>query len=291
MADKPEDVGLDSKAQTERDRIDLNHEQAADDTGRIKRFLVEGASGYSAQSEEKKSERRLQTLLEILLAEDPQYAALYKRVAEKLNDAQQAVDSALVDINQRLEASDRKLQHMRDNAGELEDGTKVFRSSVDGSIYTEDGQRLSDEDAQNIHIPEGAASWEDYHRQKEERDLALRQREEVERYKREVLDPSKDRMNDPNNPPSKDELKDIERRLEDEMPDIVRSSHDARLPHDHTVEHTTVNSFAHDEIEETNLAVPEMSKAFDLASVNVPDLGPAPEPVPVPQSTQTHGHS
>ncbi|WP_316364682.1 hypothetical protein [Candidatus Thiodiazotropha sp. CDECU1] len=288
MADTPEDVGLDSKAQTERDRIDLNHEHAGNDTGRIKRFLVEGASGYSAQSEEKKSERRLQTLLEILLAEDPQYAALYKRVSEKLNDAQQAVDSALVDINQRLEASDRKLQQMRENAGELEDGTKVFRSSLDGSIYTEDGQRLSDEEAHNINIPDGAASWENYRRQKEERDLALRQREDVERYQREVLDPSKDRMNDPNNPPSEEELKGIERRIEDEIPDVVRNKLlKSELQASH-VEHPPISA-AHEMVEETNLNVPDMSKSFDLASVGVPDIAPAPDSVPNQQATRTLG--
>ncbi|MBT3011733.1 MAG: hypothetical protein KME41_08420 [Candidatus Thiodiazotropha sp. (ex Lucina pensylvanica)] len=291
MADTPEDIGLDSKAQTERDRIDLNHEQAGGDTGRIKRFLVEGASGYSAQNVEKKSKRRLQSLLEMLLAEDPHYAALYHRVTEKINGISRTVDQALIDANQRLEASVEMLQNYRESAAELPDGTKVFRSETDGSIYTEDGQRLSNEDAQNINIPEGAASWEDYRKQKEERDLALRQREDVERYKREVLDPAKDRMNDPDNPPSKDELKDIERRLEDEMPGVVRSSHDAHLPHDHTVEHTTVNSFAHDEIDQTNLEVPDMSKAFDLARVDIPDLGPAPEHAPGQQVTQTHGHS
>ncbi|MCG7861112.1 MAG: hypothetical protein JAZ18_01830 [Candidatus Thiodiazotropha endolucinida] len=289
MADTPEDVGLDSKAQTERDRIDLNHEQAGGDTGRIKRFLVEGASGYNVQSEEKKSERRLQTLLEILLAEDPHYAALYRQVTEKINGISRTVDQALIDVNQRLEASVEMLQKYRDSAAELPDGTKVFRSDIDGSIYTEDGQRLSDEEAQSIDIPEGAASWEDYRRQREERELALRQREEIERYKQEVLDPIKERLRDPDNVFSREELENIDKNIEASLPDILKNEHKGSDPSVSATGSSTSTSAAHNMVEETNLEVPDMSKAFDLARVDIP--APAPEPVPGPQATQTYGHS
>ena len=280
MADTPEDVGLDSKAQTERDRIDLNHEQAGDDTGRIKRFLVEGASGYAADTEEKKARREYRSLLDMLLMEDPHYAALYSRVADKLDRAQSAVDKAMIDIDRRLETSGQALQRMRENAGELEDGTKVFRSDKDGHIYTEDGQRLSDEQARNVDIPDGAASLEDYRRQKEERDLALRQREEIERYQREVLDPSKDRMNDPNNPPTKEELKGIERHIEDEMPEAARDDYRSDI----AVEayDGASMSAAHEMVDETSLNVPDMATAFDQARTDIPDFGPVPEIEPDP---------
>jgi hypothetical protein len=280
---------MDSKTPAVRDRVDLGHEMAGVETGRIKRFIADGASGYAADSEEKKARREHRSLLDMLLMEDPHYAALYERVAEKLNDVQHAVESALVDINQRLEASDRKLQQMRENAGELEDGTKVFRSSVDGSIYTEDGQRLSDEDAQNIDIPEDTASWEDYRRQQEERDLALRQREEVERYKQEVLDPIKERLRDPDNVFSREELENIDKNIEASLPDILKNEHKGSDPSVSATGSSTSTSAAHNMVEETNLEVPDMSKAFDLARVDIPV--PAPEPVPGPQATQTYGHS
>ncbi len=290
MADTPEDIGLDSKTVAERDRTDLNHEQAGDDTGRIKRFLVEGASGYNAQSEEKKSKRRYQSLLETLLTQDPQYAALYNRVADKLDRVQRAVDSALADINERLEASGQKLQNMRENAGELEDGTKVFRSSVDGGVYTEDGRRLSDEEAQNVDIPDGAASWEDYRDEKKARDTALRQREEIERYQRDVLDPARERMNDPKHPPTQDEMRDIDRRIEAEIPGLVRSElHESDLQASHD-DHPSISA-AHEMVEETNLDVPDMSKAFDLASAGPMLPGPAPDPAPGQQAAQTYGYS
>jgi hypothetical protein len=282
---------MDSKTPAVRDRVDLGHEMAGVETGRIRRFIADGASGYAADSEEKKARREHRSLLDMLLIEDPQYAALYQRVSEKLDHAQQAVESALVNINQRLEGSDRKLQQMRESAGELEDGTKVFRSSVDGSIYTEDGQRLSDKEAQNINIPEGAASWEDYRRQQEERDLALRQREEVERYQREVLDPIKERLRDPDNVFSKEELQNIDKNIEASLPDILKNEHKGS---DHSIsatESSTSTSAAHNMVEETNLEVPDMSKAFNLARVDIPDLGLAPGPAQGQQLSQTHGHS
>ncbi|MCG7870494.1 MAG: hypothetical protein JAZ11_00140 [Candidatus Thiodiazotropha lotti] len=250
------------------------------ETGRIKRFLADGASGYAADTEEKKARREHRSLLDMLLMEDPHYAALYNRVAEKLDRAQQAVDAALIDIDERLEASEQNLQNMRDNAGELEDGTKVFRSSVDGSVYTEDGRRLSDEEAQNVDIPDDASSWEDYQRQKEERDLALRQREEIERYQREVLDPIKERMRDPDNVFTKDELEEIDKNIEASLPDTLTKDHQGFDPSISEVEANSSTSAAHDMVEETNLEVPEMNKAFKTASLDIPDLDSAPVPAP-----------
>lgn len=279
MAERPEDIGLDSKDRAERDRIDLNHEMAGDDTGRIKRFLSEGTTSYTSDSKEKKAERRTQSLLHMLLAEDPQYAALYKSVTEKLEKARQAVDQALIDINQRLETSERELQNMRDQAAEREDGMKVFRSSLDGGIYTEDGQRLSDEEAQEISIPEDAPSWEDYSAEKEARDQAARQREDVERYQREVLNPIEERMRDPNNVFTKDELEEIDRSFGDDIPPVIRTHYDS----DPTPEPVSSSSAsaAHDMVEETDISsAPEMGKAFELASADIPDFGSAPEPAP-----------
>jgi len=216
MTDKPEDIGLDSKSQTERDRIDLNHEMAGDETGRIKRFLSDSTIGLYGETEKQKSERRYRNLLDMLLAEDSHYAALYKRVADKLEKAQQAVDQTLIDINQRLEDSDRTLQIMRENAAELEDGTKVYKSTSDSRIYTDDGKRLGDDEAQDIVFSADAPSWEDYRAEKEKHELAARQKEEVETYQQDVLNPATERMKNEDNPPSMDELKEIDERLESE---------------------------------------------------------------------------
>ena len=144
VSEKPEHIGIDSKSSQERDRIDLNSEIAGLPTGRIQRFLSENAHGIYGESKKEKSERHYRSMLEILLAEDAQYFALYSQVTENLDKAYQAVDQALIDINQRLEDSGKKLQFLREKTPESEDGIKIFRSN-DGSIYTEDGKCLSDE--------------------------------------------------------------------------------------------------------------------------------------------------
>ncbi len=124
LSDKLQDEGIESKKAAERDMIELNHEIAGVETGRIKRFLNEGSLSFSGETKKEKAEREFRTMLDMLLAEDPIYAALYKQVTEKIEKAQQAVNLALVDINQRLEAFDRKLQLLYDNAAELPDGNQ-----------------------------------------------------------------------------------------------------------------------------------------------------------------------
>lgn len=105
---------MDSKIQAKNDGID---------TGKQRRFRSASLPAPSSVRKKEKYEREYQNPLEMLLAENPQYAAFYTKVTEKIEQTQQAVDLALIDINQRLEASDKKLQIMRENASELADGT------------------------------------------------------------------------------------------------------------------------------------------------------------------------
>ncbi len=57
LADKPEDIGIESKTPAERDRIDLNHEMAGLNTGRQIRFLSGDSHAFSSESKKKKAER------------------------------------------------------------------------------------------------------------------------------------------------------------------------------------------------------------------------------------------
>jgi hypothetical protein len=286
MAARPEDIGLDNMPQSVRDLRDLGHELSGE-TSRINRFLPEGGSGFSVESEEKKSEKRYQSLLEMLLMEDPQYAALYNRVADKLDRAQRAVDKALADIKQRLETSGIALQRMRDSAPELADGTKVFRSRKDGHVYTEDGQRLDDEQARGIEFPPDAADLEDYRAQKDAQDTDLRQREEIERYQRDVLDPMKERMRDPNNVFTKDELEEMDRNVDASLPAMLQEDYQNSGPSISESGNNAATSAAHNMVEATNLDVPEMGRAFKAASVDIRVPGSPPALNPVQETTRT----
>ncbi len=283
LSDKPQDIGIESKTAAERDMIELNHEIAGVENGRIKRFLNEGSLSFSGETKKEKAAREFRTMLDMLLAEDPIYAALYKQVAEKIEKAQQAVDLALVDINQRLEASGRKLQLLRDNAAELPDRTKVFQST-DGSIYTEQGKRISDEKARSIIFPDSAPSWEIFKAEKETYGTAARQKEAVDIYQKTVLDPTTKRMNDEDDPPSKDELKGLNDRIDNKMPDFIKQDFKIKDAANNKVEISSISN-AHGQVEKTNLKVPDMGKSFDLARTDIPDLGNALDTKPAPVKT------
>ena len=273
MTDTPEDIGLDNKSAAERDRIDLNHEMSGENVGRIQRFLTsDGDTRLGENSAKRKAEREMSMLM-YMLENDSRYAAAYKQVQDTLDRARQAVSQALIDMNQRLAVSDRELQKMRDNAAELKDGTKVFKSRNDDSIYTEDGKRLSDVQAAEIHVPESAPSWEEYQSEKEKRTALEGGKAEIEAYERDVLNPAQERMNDPDDPPSMDELKEIEHGIKEKMPASVRNISAAA-----SSDITVTSSVAQDVQGNSPLSVPDINMAFGNAVHNVPstpDIKPA----------------
>lgn len=284
MTDKPEEIGLDAKDPATRDRVDLAHEMAGLETGRIKRFLADGASGYAADTDEKKAKREYRSLLDMLLAEDPQYAALYNKVSEKVIHASRAVDQALIEANQRLDAADRELRLLRESAAELPDGTKVFHSDVDGNTYTEHGTQLSTEEARDIQTPDDAPSWEEYRASQDAHESAAQRVEKLEGY-RDTLDAAEERLNDPNNPYSKEELEDLNAEVDVIMSDDYVRDHDNTSPALSATDGAATMSAAHEFVEDTELDVPDLSAAFDQARVDIPDFTPAPAAQPLPTRT------
>lgn len=269
MSQTPESYGMDSKPIAERDRIDLNHEISGSDVGRIQRFMSEDIRSLHGENSEKKKSERAMTMLMYLLENDPQYAKRYFEVAEKLDKAQQAVDRALIDINQRLAVSDRELLKMEENSAKAEDGTSVFKSSH-GSIYTSDGQRLSDEDAKKITVPDGAPSWEAYKAEKEKREAFQRSKDNIERYERDVLNPAQERMKDEDNPVSLDDLDEIEAAASTQVPAELN---DYFMKADVKPENTSL-SVAHTAIDKTQINTPDLRQSFETAArTDIPDFG------------------
>ena len=218
LTDKPQHIGIDNKPAAERDRIDANMEMAGVQNSRIKRFLSNEFTGANGESKEKKAERQFQTMLDILLAQDAQYAAFHHQFSQKLDKAYQAVDIALVEINQNIELSANQLEILRDNAHQLEDGTIVFKSSNNGNIYLENGNRLNTDINGAIKIPDNAPSWEVYQFEKDAFSTAKQQKLEVETYRQDVLDHAQERLNDANNPALMDELIELDEQFLSDMP-------------------------------------------------------------------------
>ncbi|MCB1935505.1 MAG: hypothetical protein KDF59_06150 [Nitrosomonas sp.] len=265
MSDKPEHVGVDSKSAVERDRIDLNHEIAGEPTGRIPRFLTENHYAlYGGDSEKKQSEHRYRTMLQMLLEDDARYARLYYEVQDTLNKARRAADRALDDITRQLEEAEKTLQHMCNNAARLDDGTLVFRSTVDGHVYTEGGRQLSDDEAQDIEFSENAPIREDYNTQKKKVETLKEQEVEVKTYKRDVIDRAQERIREVNDPPILEELNDLKERIEQTMPDTVKARYDTSSP---AAQRNIRSASIYQNIQENkpDFSVPDMNAAFDKA--------------------------
>ncbi|REL26932.1 hypothetical protein DXX93_10365 [Thalassotalea euphylliae] len=193
--DKPQDVGTDSKIQRVKDVIDFNHELAGGENGRIKRFSVDSPTFINAEEQEKRKskERQFTDMLSYMLAHDAQYRQLYFDTESKLEEAESQVDEALLNISQELD--DIKLQ--LENADEL---------------------GLSEEERIELR------------RRKEELE---RQRQEIEEYQRNVIEHIRYRMNDKDNPPTKEELQQWQHMISDKMPESLNTYNtdiDAAIP-------------------------------------------------------------
>lgn len=120
---------------------DLQFAIAGLDVGRQRRHLHEG-SADNAVSEQKKSERAALTALQLILLNDPEYAALRARVENTLAE----VDTRLAELHLEAEAllaeSATKLAALEVRASELPDGTKVFRSANGEDVFTADERVL-----------------------------------------------------------------------------------------------------------------------------------------------------
>lgn len=137
LTDKPQDTEIDSKITAKLDRVDLNNEMAGIDTGKSWRFLSNNSPSNPHIRKKLETEREFRSMLDMLLAQDPYYAALYKKVTEKIDKAQQAVNyCAITRRNYRMEL-------------------KYF-SLITVALLSNTVNALSDEKAKNITFPKNA---------------------------------------------------------------------------------------------------------------------------------------
>lgn len=266
-------INLDSLPKWLRDSIDINNEMADRDTGRIKRFVSSGHDDDGPDSEKQKAERHFNALMRLL--QDPEYAALYGDAVKAVDDAADAAARALDKLALEAEAAGERLQELRDNAAELPDGRKVFRGE-DGRLYVEDGTDVTDQRDSIRGLSANTTSWTDYKRGKETAEDIERRRREVEDYLRNVVNPAKIRLGDPNNPPSKDELEDILRRLKKEQPADVLAAQKATEPDEAS---KLANKSAADKyVPAAGVSAPPMFAQFRSASSVIGDDPFAPQP-------------
>lgn len=276
---RSEGIALDSLPKWLRDLIDINNEYADRETGRAKRFLA--SSGEDGPDSEKKKEERQFTALMRLL-QDPEYARLYTQAANMVQDIEDAAARALSKLETEGEAAAQKLDEIKDSAATLPDGRRVYQTD-DGRLLTEDGEDVSARRGDVRGSTENTPSWEEYKRAKDALDDIERRKREIDDYMRDVIDPLKRRLADPNNPPSKEELEEILRKLRESQPADIARAREQREPDEakkFANTSTPANSAAADElVPAKGVDAPDMFAQFRSASSVVSNADPfAPMP-------------
>ena len=225
------------------DHDDLQRETAGLEVGRQRRFRgdEDQANPRTRERREARQQAAL-TALEMILAADPHYRALYNQTMDQIRAAETAAETALIEAESARDRAQEDFQDVLDKAARLEDGTRVFRDAQ-GNVRREDGSLVSGIDPDTISWPEGAPDYETYLERKEALDRAQQAIEDIRTYQVDVLGAARNELTDPNNPASKERLREIQQDLETQMPDAVED-HPQPESTPQTVEPTDIAALA-----------------------------------------------
>ena len=245
---------------------DLQHELAGLDVGRLQRFLPETTNTVRI-SQEKKGKL---SAWDIYLLTQLRYTALFQEVEDTLQQEETSVRKALTIIDQRLEQARERLDHLLAKAHTLPDGTKVFRSENTNMAFTIDGRQLSEEEKNSIEWDGTRPSLEDYREAKEAVEKSEQDKEQIVAYEKHILNPARERIRDPENKPSEEELKEILESLKKNRPAIVeelnrQTSIEADVGSNYSAAQLTTG--------DAGLGTPNLDGQFRSAGLGLPDLG------------------
>lgn len=200
-------VDNDLNDRRKRDHDDLQNEIAGRSTGRQRRFLPGDRSGSDVNGKRKASDGTL-SALDLLLLTDPVYAALYRQVTDALTVAETETADAIDEAEAALASAKADLRDVLEKAARLPDGRHVFRDAQ-GRVWTEDGEVVDPDTAAGIQWRGDEPSREDYLTRKKVVEDWQATLDSLRDYQTDVLGRARDRLNDPNDPPSEDELRAI----------------------------------------------------------------------------------
>ncbi len=193
------------------DFADKQDEMAGRPNGRMRRFLPAGV--HDERNPEKRAESRALSRLQMLLASDPAYAALYRETFEKLREAEEATEKALLRATSGRDDAEQELQRTLERAHRLEGGTRVFRDKQ-GRVWTERGQQVDAALAASIDWRGDEPSYEDYRAGKDAASRAQKEVTALRSYQVDVLGHIRDRMTDEEKPTTKKEMEQFQQTLE-----------------------------------------------------------------------------
>lgn len=212
---------IDDKRQ--RDFEDLQNEVSGLDVGRMQRFL--GPDDHrSKEGKRKKAERErtLRTLQELL--RDPEYAALFSDLGDRLRDAEILADQTLAALEDQLVSLSLSIDELELQAARDPQGQLVFRYA-DGRVVYADNTDVPEHLAEGVLWPENAPSAEAYFALLGQQRRLQEQQHDWSAYRSDVLGGIRHRYEDEENPMDKDDLRRALEDIEELSPATLELAH------------------------------------------------------------------
>ncbi len=213
-------IERESAKQRDQDRDDFHNETAGRDVGRMKRFLPgEARPGYSKSKQEKHTEQLSQLAI---MMQNAEYAALYTDTVELVQDHAAKAEAGIENARSVLSEAGQTLEDLTDEAAKLHpDGAPVFLDE-NGIAVRADGSPLSPDETDSVVWPEDAPSYEEY------RDAKQAYVDAQERINAWInyqlyLGDVQNRLNDPDNPLTSEELKQVQDDVEARIPAAIET--------------------------------------------------------------------
>lgn len=200
-------------------------------SGYRSKHLPEDHAGRAGASERRAAKDRAQmNALEVLLATDPMYRAAYERTFSTLQSAEQRTEAALDETGAALEQTTAEIEDMLARANMLPDGRRIYRDA-NGDVLTEDGQKIDGPELEGVVWREDAPSYEQIRAKRERIDELAERIEALRRYHTDVLGSVRDRLEDTENPPTAEELEEIDRLIAEQEPKLRADLEPTGQPH------------------------------------------------------------
>ncbi|WP_439543305.1 hypothetical protein [Hyphomicrobium sp.] len=207
----------------EEDRRDNERELAGIDIGREARFhgtefVEERRQGRSgASSAQRSAQREFTSRLQMLLATNPGYAALYNDTMGALGDAEDATDRAIVKAEAAHKAAQEKLEQTRSRAAKLPtDDSPVFKDKH-GIVRNERGEAVNDDIADRIEWRGDEPAYEQFLEDSESVKDRLTRLEALQGFRVDTLGRFRDLMDDKDNPITETELREGQREIAEKL--------------------------------------------------------------------------
>ena len=198
---------------------DLNMERGGHEVGRMRRFLHD-RDPECIEDKKREDERKLSALMQMM--RDPVYRAAYEAAWSAYEDAQTAVDEALIDTAEVIERLIAYTQDMDSRAHRL--GDEAVYQDETGRFFRADGTALSEEETARVERSADAPSFEARRQAGDALEAAQAHRANILEIQATILDPARDRLGDEDNPMGLEELAEITETLNGVTNQLPRTS-------------------------------------------------------------------